>query len=95
MTVAQLYKQHYSKTGDVSAAAMLTLAEVIEGEKAAKTIETDLLTIEQLAAMYQVNPRTIRRRVIDGTFPKPVKIGRSIRWNRADVELDLNHGKHL
>ncbi len=94
MTVKQLYKSHFDETGDVSAAAMLTLAELLDKESPGGP-ESSLLTIQQVAALFQVNMRTIRRRVSDGTFPKPVKIGRSLRWNRADLELDLNHGKHL
>jgi predicted DNA-binding transcriptional regulator AlpA len=46
----------------------------------------DLLNADQVAEMFKVNKRTIRRRVLVGEFPAPVKIGRSIRWRCTDLE---------
>ena len=48
--------------------------------------------IDQLAVCerYHISPSTLRRRVLDGTFPPPVKIGRLIRWNLTDLQANEN-----
>jgi predicted DNA-binding transcriptional regulator AlpA len=45
----------------------------------------DLLTIEEVAAMFKMDERTIRRHVATGEFAKPVRVGRSVRWRRCDL----------
>ena len=48
--------------------------------------EPELITIDSVAEMVDVHPRTIRRRWYDKSFPPPIKIGRRIRWRKLDVE---------
>lgn len=48
--------------------------------------ESQLLTIREVAAMLAINERSVRRRVAEGTLPEPVRIGRSVRWRRLDIE---------
>jgi excisionase family DNA binding protein len=53
---------------------------------AAATAESrTFLTKEQLARELQVSPRTIERRVADGTLPQPISFGRVVRWPSSDV----------
>lgn len=48
-----------------------------------------LLTCKQVAVIVQLAERTVRALVSSGRFPKPVRIGRSRRWRRSDVETWL------
>ena len=48
--------------------------------------DAQLLTIREVAAMLAIDERSVRRRVADGTLPEPVRIGRSVRWRRLDIE---------
>lgn len=45
-----------------------------------------LLTIQQVAGLLQICEQTIRNRVASGTFLPPThRVGRLVRWRRADV----------
>lgn len=44
-----------------------------------------LLTSEEILAVFKVSPRTLRRWVRDGSFPKPVRTGKAKRWFEQDV----------
>lgn len=44
-----------------------------------------LLSDNAAAAWLGISRATFRRRVKDGTFPKPVKIGAATRWKTADL----------
>lgn len=46
----------------------------------------DMLTADEVAKFLGVTVRSVRRRVLDGTLPKPTKIGRSVRFRRQDIE---------
>jgi excisionase family DNA binding protein len=50
-------------------------------------------TPNQLAEYLQVNPRTIRRLIQTGELPRPVRIGRQLRWNEAAVQSILASNK--
>ena len=53
---------------------------------AIRTSETRLtLTQDEVAAMLGVHPRTLQRLRAAGEGPKPITIGRSVRYRRADV----------
>ncbi|QDU45189.1 Helix-turn-helix domain protein [Symmachiella dynata] len=39
-----------------------------------------LLTVEQVAQLLQVSPRSVWRLRSAGDLPKPVKIGGAVRW---------------
>ena len=45
-----------------------------------------LLTAKELAELLGVSLRSIWRRKNDGTLPKPVRLGRIVRWHRQSVE---------
>jgi predicted DNA-binding transcriptional regulator AlpA len=44
-----------------------------------------LLSDNAAAALLGISRATFWRRVSDGTFPRPVKIGAATRWRRADL----------
>ena len=52
-----------------------------------------LLTAAEVAALLQVNVRTLRRMRHERTFPRPTRMGRSLRWKRSLVERWLEGGK--
>ena len=69
------------------------LAALVEGRRPAKeTGEAgSMLTRSELARRLGVNTRTVRRMVLAGDLPEPVKMGRrTVRWNREDIEVFLS-----
>lgn len=44
-----------------------------------------LLTAADLAREFRCNVQTIRRHAKSGFLPPPVKLGRQVRWRRADI----------
>jgi len=51
-----------------------------------------LLTTDDLARLLNCSPRSIRRLADQGSVPRPVKIGRLVRWRRAVVDEWLAEG---
>ena len=50
-------------------------------------VEKRLFDVKDLATYLGIAPQTIRHQVSAGTFPiKSIKIGRSRRWDRRDVD---------
>lgn len=47
--------------------------------------EDELLTSAELCELLKVDTRTLRRWTHAGELPRPVKIGGSLRWRRADL----------
>jgi len=47
---------------------------------------TELLTAQDLAGEMKVSLRTVRRLDASGKLPKPVLIGRSVRWPRIVLQ---------
>lgn len=50
----------------------------------ATRIET-LLSVEDVAARYQVSPATIHQWLYRGTAPRSIKVGKYRRWKLEDV----------
>ena len=48
--------------------------------------ESQLLTAEQVARLLAVSVKTVRRMTRRGELPRPVRIGRQVRWRLADIE---------
>lgn len=47
----------------------------------------ELLTIREVTALTKLSRTTIWRRVSEGTFPRPIRVGpRAVRWLRWQVE---------
>jgi predicted DNA-binding transcriptional regulator AlpA len=53
------------------------------------TKEKPLLTAKDLAELLGVSLRSVWRRKNDGTLPKPIQIGRMVRWHRQTIETWL------
>jgi excisionase family DNA binding protein len=45
-----------------------------------------LLSIFEVAAMLGVSPRHVRRLYESNAFPKPVRLGATLRWHRSIVD---------
>ena len=80
MNVESQYHHFLEVTGSPEAAASLVLAA------AQSEPEPDFLALKQVCARLGISPRSVRRRVHDGTLPPPIKIGRAARWRRLDIE---------
>ena len=48
-------------------------------------VEPELLTVEQVAQLTTLGVRTVWSLVSEGSFPRPVKIGRATRWRRSQI----------
>jgi excisionase family DNA binding protein len=51
-----------------------------------------MLSADELAEWLKISKRTIWRLKSAGAIPQPVKIGRSVRWQRTDVAAWLEKG---
>jgi excisionase family DNA binding protein len=45
-----------------------------------------LLKVDQVALMLGLSERTVWRLVETGEIPRPIKLGRSVRWSRSTIE---------
>jgi len=52
----------------------------------------DLLTLTQVAARLNISEQTARRMLRAGNLPPAVYIGRSLRFQAADVDLFIRSG---
>lgn len=46
----------------------------------------EFLDRQGLAVLLSCHPRTVRRMELEGELPAPVRVGRLLRWRRADIE---------
>ncbi len=51
-----------------------------------KLLDKLLLSVKEMAAILSMSTRNIYRLSDEGRMPKPVRIGGSTRWRRADIE---------
>lgn len=51
-----------------------------------------LLTAEETALLVSVSTRTLWRLLSAGKFPRPVRVGGSTRWRRAEIEQWIGDG---
>lgn len=47
---------------------------------------SQLMTVKDVAVTLNMGRATVWRLVKNGQLPKPIKIGNSTRWRRADIE---------
>lgn len=62
------------------------LAWAREQQSAKTEGSSTMLTASDLAEMLGIDLRSVWRRKADGTLPRPVQLGRSVRWVRKEVE---------
>lgn len=56
--------------------------------------DTDpLLTVRECTKLLQMSVPTFYRRVADGTFPKPIKLGALSRWSQAEIVAAIDNAK--
>ncbi len=46
-------------------------------------------TLKEISQLFKTDPTTIARWSKSGQFPKPIKIGRSVRYKTADIKAFL------
>lgn len=56
------------------------------------TDNTQLLTVQQVAARINCSPRTVYRLADSGDMPRPLKIGWLVRWRVSDIEKWIETG---
>ncbi|EEZ31813.1 AlpA family transcriptional regulator [Ochrobactrum sp. MH181795] len=57
-------------------------------------VDTDpLLTVRECTKLLQMSVPTFYRRVADGTFPKPIKMGALSRWSQAEIIAAIEDAK--
>lgn len=54
--------------------------------EALNTIDTEFLTLKDVAVQLTISARQVLRLVSRGEFPRPMKIGRLNRWAADDVK---------
>lgn len=58
----------------------MTVREKIEEAK-----QAELLTVEQVALLWQIDPQTVYRKAKRGEMPGVVRLGRVIRFKRSEL----------
>jgi predicted DNA-binding transcriptional regulator AlpA len=48
--------------------------------------EDSLVDVIYVAMRTSFDPKTIRRMAVSGVFPRAVKIGRSLRWKKSQID---------
>ena len=51
-----------------------------------------LVDSREVAALLKISPRTVWRLLSASKLPKPVKIGRNVRWILRDIEAWISNG---
>jgi excisionase family DNA binding protein len=51
-----------------------------------------LLTVEQLAALLEISVRSVWRLVSARRMPLPIRLGKSVRWRRLEIETWITAG---
>lgn len=50
-----------------------------------------LLTINEVLEILRVCRRTLEREINRGRFPRPIKVGKCLRWPPADLQAYFDH----
>ena len=66
--------------------------ELIDGRDAGAGAQPVMLTIKGVATTCGVSDRHFRRLVDSGAAPQPVRLGRLLRWPRAQIEAWIANG---
>lgn len=52
----------------------------------------ELLDVNAVATQLGASSRTVRRLVDCGKMPRPISLGRAVRWRRAEIEEWIRQG---
>ena len=56
-----------------------------------QTVNERLIDINDLSKVLKINPKTIRNKLSNGSWPiEPVRVGKLLRWRISDVEAFLS-----
>ena len=53
---------------------------------------TGMIDVDAVATLCDCSPRHVRRMADSGAMPRPIHLGRLVRWRRADVDQWLAAG---
>ena len=56
------------------------------------TVDTGLLTVKDVAAMLSVSQRQVWKLNASAKIPAPIRLARSVRWDRAELEAFIRAG---
>lgn len=54
--------------------------------------QPDLMDVNAVAALIGASPRTVRRLADWGRMPRPISLGRMVRWQRSVIEEWIREG---
>jgi len=54
----------------------------------------DLLTVAEVCGLLRVSRSTLKRWIDRGLAPRPLRVGRTLRFRRADLDLFVQGGAH-
>lgn len=52
----------------------------------------ELLTDAEIATLIKVSRRQVWKLLAMGRLPEPIRIGRSVRWKKTDIEAWIANG---
>lgn len=52
-----------------------------------------LLTIRECTTMLRISNTTFYRRIADGSFPRPIKVGGLSRWSESEIFAAIESAK--
>jgi len=61
-------------------------------ETQSETAKPLLISVETLAEMLDISPRSVWRRLSCGEMIEPIRIGSSVRWRLRDVDAWVEAG---
>ena len=53
-------------------------------------MDTQLITVDEVASLLRLHPKSIYRFIQRDGFPRPIKIGAASRWDLAAVQNWIN-----
>ena len=67
---------------------------VMPASESPKSVEKkpDLMDVNAVAALIGASPRTVRRLADWGRMPRPISLGRMVRWQRSVIEEWIRQG---
>ena len=67
---------------------------VMPASESPKAVESkpDLMDVNAVAALIGASPRTVRRLADWGRMPRPISLGRMVRWQRSVIEEWIREG---
>ncbi len=68
------------------------MTESLNNESERAETKPLLIDRRQVGELLNLSTRTVWRLLSAGKLPKPVRIGRSVRWSRSDLETWIANG---